>query len=95
MVGQRGGARPGAGRPRGTGKSKILMAACPEGTAPLDFLLSLMRDETVDVRIRLQAAKAALPFYAKRDGEAEKFPPVSAEGDNVVSWSQLLGRKTQ
>ena len=32
-----------------------------EGDLPVDFLLKLMRDETLDTRTRLDAAKAAAP----------------------------------
>jgi hypothetical protein len=52
---------------------------------PLAFLLSVMSDESVDVRLRIAAAKAALPYVAKRDGGEEK---PSAE---VVSWETILG----
>ncbi|WP_212568060.1 terminase small subunit, partial [Pseudomonas aeruginosa] len=33
---------------------------------PLNFLTSLMQDETVDLRLRLEAAKALLPFKHKK-----------------------------
>jgi hypothetical protein len=33
-----------------------------EGDLPVDFLLKLMRDETLDTRTRLDAAKAAAPY---------------------------------
>lgn len=94
----RGGARPGAGRPR-----KIVAAvhpaseapaevakrpevqgragpSIPAGSAPaagpdlspLDFLLSLVRDESVEERVRIQAASIAAPYCHAKPGEAGK-----------------------
>ena len=57
-----GGRRPGAGRKRGvpnraTQKQREAIAA--SGLTPLDYLLSVMRDEKADDAIRPDAAKAA------------------------------------
>ena len=61
----RGGARPGAGRPRGRRSSKtaqLLSAIEASGTTPLDYLLAVMRDLNQNMCVRLDAAKAAAPY---------------------------------
>lgn len=67
-----GGHRPGAGRPKGSrNRRKQLLeegarVAAEFGTTPLDYLLSVMRDETQPLDLRLFAAKAAAPFCHPR-----------------------------
>jgi hypothetical protein len=60
-----GGARPGAGRPKG-GANRIndeaRRQALAGGQSPLDFLLSVMRDDDLPLERRVDAAKAAAPF---------------------------------
>ena len=41
---------------------ELMERAKAEGDLPVDFLLKLMRDETLDTRTRLDAAKAAAPY---------------------------------
>lgn len=65
----RGGNRPGAGRRRGspnkaTAARQLSVAA--SGLAPLDYLLSVMRDDTVPRDERVEAAKAAAPYVHPR-----------------------------
>lgn len=53
-----GGARPGAGR-----KPKVVAPIVVDNSAdPQKFLLDLMNDQSVDPRMRLDAAKALMPF---------------------------------
>ena len=57
------------GRKRGSlNKKTILRSQTAEnlGLSPLDFLLSVVRDETKDVAIRLDAAKCAAPYVHPR-----------------------------
>ena len=57
------------GRKRGSlNKKTLLRAQSAEnlGLSPLEFLLSLVRDETKDVAIRLDAAKSAAPYLHAR-----------------------------
>ena len=71
----RGGLRPKAGRPKGS-KDKVgkaldlalhdLQAILGDGLTPLAYLLSVMRDETMSVELRLEAAGKALPYCHKR-----------------------------
>ncbi len=66
-----GGARPGAGRPKGsrTGaktarltRAEIVAEAVARGLSPLEYLLLLMRDSRVPATRRDWAAATALPF---------------------------------
>lgn len=69
VKGRSGGARPGAGR-----KSKAAKAALtvPEGEDPLAFMLSVMKNPEMDVRVRMQAAISAAPYVHQKPGESGK-----------------------
>lgn len=64
-----GGARTGAGRKPG-GKNrfnqKLLERAESSGTLPIDYLLGVMRDHSLDTRLRIDAAKAAAPYIHQK-----------------------------
>lgn len=65
----KGGARKGAGRPKGSlGKRTRAIAeqAAAEGVTPLEFMLKIMRDERQDLRFRAEMARAAAPFIHPR-----------------------------
>jgi hypothetical protein len=62
-----GGKRPGAGRPR---KTPVLGPTSPRDQKPLEFLLDTMRDQSVDMKLRVSAAKAALPYFRKANALA-------------------------
>jgi hypothetical protein len=72
MSGGQGGARPGAGRPRGSrgvkqrAVEKLTLAAAEEGELPLAYMLRCMRDPTLDALVRLDVAKAAAPYVHPR-----------------------------
>jgi hypothetical protein len=60
-----GGARPGAGRPKGAKNKKTLALAAEiaqSGLTPLKFMLGVMRNPKRPLDIRLDAAKAAAPY---------------------------------
>lgn len=62
---QRGGKRPGAGRKRGAPNKATAArqkAVEQSGLTPLDYMLSIMRDETKPTEDRFEAAKAAAPY---------------------------------
>jgi hypothetical protein len=64
-----GGARPGAGRKAGSATKKtreIANKAASEGITPLDYMLSLLRDEGQELGVRLDAAKSAAPYIHPR-----------------------------
>ena len=68
----RGGVRPGAGRPKGSQdkikrevtllKEELAGRLAASGQMPREFLLSVMRDETREISLRIAAAKAAAPY---------------------------------
>ncbi len=61
----RGGRRPGAGRPPGAKNRKTVeMQAAIEASemTPLDYMISVMRNEDNDPRTRLEAAHHAAPY---------------------------------
>ena len=64
----RGGYRPGAGRPKDskTLRVDVRKRASATGQTPLEFMLSVMNDETQDMNTRLRMAAAAAPFIHGR-----------------------------
>ena len=66
---KRGGSRPGAGRP----KSKPQLVSIPETNDPLVFLAQLMNNPLADVKLRLDAAKALMPYaHIRKDAVGSK-----------------------
>lgn len=68
MAGQ-GGYRPGAGRKPGSANMKtreIADRAAEEGITPLEYLLSVMRDEEAPRSERMAAARVAAPYVHPR-----------------------------
>ena len=93
--GRSGGPRAGSGRP-----PKPPQAIHVNGEAPLDFLLSVMHDETVDGALRVRAAVAAAQYVHTKRGDggikdernaaakvagSGKFAPASAPPRLVVN----------
>ena len=76
-----GGLRPGAGRPKGA-KNKATAAReaaiAASGKTPLDFMLSVLRDEDASIKERMWAAVAAAPYCHA------KPRPVAANAAGVV-----------
>lgn len=61
----KGGARPGAGRKKGSPNKKTaeLQKAVEEsGVTPLEYMLQVMRDPLNELKERLSAAVAAAPY---------------------------------
>lgn len=85
-----GGARKGAGRPKGA-VSKLSMAqreaAQASGQTPLDYMLGVMRDEKADKSRRDDMAKAAAPYVHSRFSPAEA--PRSAADLSKLSDDEL------
>lgn len=60
-----GGKRDGAGRKAGTANKKtreIADKAAGEGLMPLDYMLSVLRNEQADAKDRMWAAEKAAPY---------------------------------
>lgn len=65
----RGGKREGAGRPVGavTRRTReVAEAAAREGITPLEYMLSILRDETAEAKDRMWAAEKAAPYVHAR-----------------------------
>ena len=67
-----GGARPGAGRKPKPPPEMPMAAAAGDDLDPKNFLLTVMNDEEADPRLRMDAAKALLPFVHQKLGEGGK-----------------------
>lgn len=66
--GPNGGARPGAGRPKGSVRQfkesalKDILGAARADELPLDFMLRVMRHEKTPTLVAIELAKAAAPY---------------------------------
>lgn len=70
-----GGKRPGSGRPKGAATKKtreIADTAAAQGITPLEYLLSIVRNEGLERPVRLDAAKAAAPYVHPRLASVEQ-----------------------
>lgn len=77
----RGGKRPGAGRPKGSKDGvKIEREAkiAASGLTPLDYMLSVLRDEEADPEDRKWAAQTAAPYVHP------KLQHIAADIDQTV-----------
>ena len=81
------------GRPRGSRNKRSLAnieAAQSGGEMPLDFMLSLMRDETQPPELRLEAARSAAPFVHARLATAERSDVVAPVFIKITAVEALL-----
>ena len=70
--GRSGGARPGAGRPR-KAPAQIDAPSIPILISdPKAFLTAVMNDGATDTKVRVDAAKALMPFIHPKLGEGGK-----------------------
>lgn len=69
--GRSGGARPGAGRKPKPEVEKKTIATSGNQT-PLEFLLSVMNDNEIEDKLRLEAAKTAAQYVHPKKGEGGK-----------------------
>lgn len=61
-----GGRRPGAGRPLGSRNRSRLIEGLPVVDDPRRWLLALVNHERAPLRLRMNAAKALLPYYHEK-----------------------------
>lgn len=74
----RGGARSGAGRPKGATEKRTadrLAAIEASGLTPLEYMLSVMRDEGATRAERMDAAKSSAPYVHARLASVELGGP--------------------
>ena len=92
----RGGARPGAGRPKGSRNHitlELVKAVQRDGLTPLEYLLKVMRDGSLETSQRLEAAKIALPYCHSRlvaVNVSQDLASRCPEAGNVRSAKQIL-----
>ncbi len=105
-VANRSGAKKGqaktGGRKKGTPnkntvvREKVIAAS---GLTPLDYLLSIVRDEMAHKSLRLEAAKSAAPYCHPRmpqmllHGGAEDAPPINVRHE--IPWNEIDQRIEQ
>jgi hypothetical protein len=73
----KGGAREGAGRKKGIRNRRTcaqIAGAATSGMMPLQYMLSVMRDSTVDDDRRDEMAKAAAPYLHPKLSPVENLP---------------------
>lgn len=76
----KGGARPGSGRKKNSPNKRtaeITKAVEESGLTPLQYMLSVMRDETNEQRERLNAAEKAAPYVHAKLSSVELNANVS------------------
>lgn len=101
----RGGARPGAGRPKGIRRiaeeaqkavpADIRKAARAAKLSPLEYMLAVMNDESAEDARRDRMAQAAAPYVharaeAKKPTAAEEREEASRQADKGTTWAGLL-----
>lgn len=91
-----GGKREGSGRKKGTvGEATKLRVAVAEkalrsGLTPLDYMLSILRDETRDEKERFAAAKEAAPYLHPRLASVEANVKISEHEEAVRSLAAVV-----
>jgi hypothetical protein len=82
--GRSGGARPGAGR-KPAPKEETITIATSGNQTPLEFLLSVMNDNNLDDKLRLDAAKTAAQYVHSKKGEGGVKDEKQAAAKKVAS----------
>ena len=85
-----GGSRPGAGRKPGKRNRKtteVIKAIEESGLTPLDYMLSVLRDEEKPESVRLQAARDSAPYIHSKLQSLEVETSVTT--NHVVSSEPL------
>lgn len=93
IKGRSGGKRDGAGRK--PAPAPVIFGETPVGESvltaalthkdPLTFLLAVMNDGQSDARLRIDAAKAALPFVHQKLGEGGKKEEAANKAKKAAS----------
>lgn len=93
----RGGARKGAGRPRGKSAridAEARQKALTGGLTPLDYMLSLLRDAKLSTEDRFEAAKAAAPYVHARLAAVEHSGTVDVRQARDMTDDELAAIAT-
>ena len=82
-----GGARKGAGKPKGTTAkidAEIREQALATGISPLDYMLDLLRNTELAWQDRFEAAKAAAPYVHAKLSSTENSTKLDLSGG--LTW---------
>lgn len=94
----KGGARPGAGRKPGVPNRRTqenIAKAEASGLMPLEYMLSVLRDESLPHDARMDAAKNAAPYvHAKLSSTEIKGPNDGPVQVQAVEW-QIVPAKPE
>lgn len=85
-----GGARPGAGRKP---KEPTILQLAATHSDPKTFLAAVMNDAGTDVKLRVDAAKALMPYLHRKVGEVgkkEELGQLAKTADAGTAWGGLL-----
>lgn len=82
VKGKSGGARPGAGRKP---KPPTIVDLAATYDDPEKFLRAVMNDTMTDAKLRVDAAKALMPYVHQRKGEGGKKEADAAAAKKVAS----------
>jgi hypothetical protein len=87
-----GGKRPVAGRPKGSRNvaGKLRDKAQQMGLCPAEYLLTVVSDESQDTRLRMDAAKAVLPYLWPRLNAVEVSQNQENRSVHQLSTEELL-----
>jgi hypothetical protein len=84
-----GGKRPGAGRKVGAiGKKteELIAAVAATGETPLDYMLRVMRDPTVDHERRDRSANNAAPYCHSKLAQTDVNAQLNVDGSITFTW---------
>lgn len=93
---KRGGARKNAGRKPGAATTKtreIANKASEAGLTPLEYILSVMRDDATEPRERLSAAVAAAPYMHAKLSSVEVSGKDGGPVENITRIELVPLRK--
>lgn len=95
---KRGGARPGAGRKKGSPNKRtaeIAKAVEESGVTPLEYMLNVMRDVVQEPALRFEAAKAAAPYVHSKLSSVEHSGSIAKPFDGLTDEQlvELMNRK--
>jgi hypothetical protein len=89
----RGGARPGAGRPRKPASAAPEITAIAAPLTPMALLEAVMLDVRQDLALRVQCAKALLPYRHARVaalGSKARREAEAIDAERGTAWAPLL-----
>ena len=92
-----GGPRLGSGRPKGSvtkRSSEVVATLLADGISPVEYMLTMMRDETADPKERAWAAEKSAPYVHPRPAPVARMieidlPDLTAKGGITAALSHI------